>query len=139
MASRFLKAIPLATVRQERTSSMFSAGRYGGTAGGRYERARSAGPAWDSGYTNFHDEDIPPSRRSAPSGQAVPPEDVSQDAPRYVRGERVKHRRFGSGTIKGLLGAGRDLKVEVVFDDAEAGTKQLLVAYAGLERDWESA
>jgi hypothetical protein len=51
----------------------------------------------------------------------------------------VKHRRFGSGTIKGLLGAGRDLKVEVVFDDAEAGTKQLLVAYAGLERDWESA
>jgi hypothetical protein len=26
-----------------------------------------------------------------------------------------------------------------VFDDAEVGEKQLLVAYAGLEREWESA
>jgi len=29
--------------------------------------------------------------------------------------------------------------VSVVFDDAEIGEKQLLVAYAGLEREWESA
>jgi hypothetical protein len=27
----------------------------------------------------------------------------------------------------------------VAFDDEEVGTKQLLVAYAGLEREWESA
>ena len=58
---------------------------------------------------------------------------------RYVKGERVRHRRFGSGTIRGLSGVGRDLKVTVVFDDAEIGEKQLLVAYAGLEREWESA
>ena len=63
----------------------------------------------------------------------------SQDAPRLLKGERVRHRRFGSGTIRGLSGGGRDLKVEVAFDDAEVGVKQLLVAYAGLERDWESA
>jgi DNA helicase-2/ATP-dependent DNA helicase PcrA len=69
----------------------------------------------------------------------VPSEQASQDAPRYVKGERVRHRRFGSGTIRGLSGGGRDLKVEVAFDDAEVGVKQLLVAYAGLERDWESA
>ena len=31
------------------------------------------------------------------------------------------------------------LKVDVEFDDADVGTKQLLVAHAGLERDWESA
>ena len=36
-------------------------------------------------------------------------------------------------------GAGRDLKVTVAFDDAEIGVKNLLVAYAGLEREWESA
>ena len=60
-------------------------------------------------------------------------------AQRYVKGERVRHRRFGSGTIRGLSGVGRDLKVTVVFDDAEIGEKQLLVAYAGLEREWESA
>jgi DNA helicase-2/ATP-dependent DNA helicase PcrA len=72
----------------------------------------------------------------------VPPsegDEPSQDAPRYVKGERVRHRRFGSGTIRGLSGVGRDLKVSVVFDDAEVGEKQLLVAYAGLEREWESA
>jgi DNA helicase-2/ATP-dependent DNA helicase PcrA len=56
-----------------------------------------------------------------------------------VKGERVRHRRFGSGTIRGLTGGGRDLKVEVAFDDADVGIKQLLVTYAGLERDWESA
>ena len=68
-----------------------------------------------------------------------PAEELSQDTPRYVRGERVRHRRFGSGTIRGLTGAGRDLKVTVQFDDEEVGQKQLLVAYAGLEREWESA
>ena len=39
----------------------------------------------------------------------------------------------------GLTGTGRDLKVSVAFDDEEVGVKQLLVAYAGLEREWESA
>jgi hypothetical protein len=66
-------------------------------------------------------------------------EEESQDTPRYVKGERVRHRHFGSGTIRGLAGRGRDLKVEVAFDDAEVGTKVLLVAYAGLERDWDGA
>lgn len=63
----------------------------------------------------------------------------NQDLPRYVKGERVRHRRFGSGAILGLLGAGKDLKVSVSFDDPEIGTRQLLVSVAGLERDWESA
>ncbi len=77
----------------------------------------------------------------APS-TAVEPEaagEESQVAPRYVRGERVRHRRFGSGAIQGLTGAGRELKVTVRFDDDEVGTKQLLVAFAGLEREWEGA
>ena len=43
-----------------------------------------------------------------------------------------------SGSL-GLTGVGKDLKVSVAFDDPEIGTKQLLVAFAGLERDWESA
>jgi hypothetical protein len=63
-------------------------------------------------------------------------EALSQDAPRYVKGERVRHRRFGAGAIQGLSGAGRALKVTVQFDDPVVGLKHLLVAYAGLERDW---
>ena len=39
----------------------------------------------------------------------------------------------------GCRGIGTDLKVTVEFDDRRSETKQLLVAYAGLEREWESA
>ena len=74
-----------------------------------------------------------------PDDTAAASEEASQDAPRYVKGERVRHRRFGGGTITGLAGTGRDMKVAVAFDDTTIGTKQLLVAYAGLERDWEGA
>jgi DNA helicase-2/ATP-dependent DNA helicase PcrA len=80
-----------------------------------------------------------PAAEGSVRASGSPPEDTSQDTPRYVKGERVRHRRFGSGTIRGLVGTGKDLKVSVAFDDEEVGIKQLLVAYAGLERDWESA
>jgi len=80
-------------------------------------------------------------RRPAVSwtGIPTPAEEVSQDSPRYVKGERVRHKSFGSGTIMGLGGTGRDLKVVVSFDDEDIGTKQLLVSVAGLEREWEPA
>jgi DNA helicase-2/ATP-dependent DNA helicase PcrA len=66
-------------------------------------------------------------------------EEASQEAPRYRTGERVRHRKFGGGVVRAVSGMGRDLKVTVAFDDADIGTKQLLAAYAGLERDWEGA
>ena len=66
------------------------------------------------------------------------PEIESQDAPRYIKGERVRHRHFGSGVILGLAGGGRDLKVSVAFDDEEVGMKSLIVRFAGLERDVEA-
>ena len=66
-------------------------------------------------------------------------EEPSQDAPRYASGERVRHRKFGAGVVRAVAGSGRGLKVTVEFDAADIGTKQLLVAYAGLEREWESA
>jgi DNA helicase II / ATP-dependent DNA helicase PcrA len=119
IASRFLKAIPPGIVEERRTTSLW-APSWGGT------RER-----WNEGTRES--KDVPSFQRSAL------PEEASQDAPRYVKGERVRHRRFGSGTIQGLIGTGRDLKVSVAFDDEDVGVKQLLVAYAGLEREWESA
>jgi DNA helicase-2/ATP-dependent DNA helicase PcrA len=127
--SHFLKALPPGIVEERRTTSLW-APDWSGTAG---RRDGGTGARWRG--RQFGSDSVPPSR-----GPAVPPaEEASQDAPRYVKGERVRHRRFGSGTIRGLSGVGRDLKVSVVFDDAEIGEKQLLVAYAGLEREWESA
>jgi DNA helicase-2/ATP-dependent DNA helicase PcrA len=59
---------------------------------------------------------------------------VNQDAPRFVKGERVVHETFGSGAVVEISGFGRDLKVTVDFDDV--GRKRLLLRYAALERDW---
>ena len=124
--SRFLRALPPGIVEERRTTSLWApdwtAGQRGGGAGGQWRR----GGTW-------RDTDRP----AAPLPRG--PAEESQDTPRYVKGERVRHRRFGSGTIRGLSGVGRDLKVSVAFDDEEVGEKQLLVAYAGLEREWESA
>ena len=63
--------------------------------------------------------------------------EVSQDSPHYIKGERVKHSRFGSGTIVEIGGAGKDVKVTIDFDDEAVGRKRLVVAYAGLQRGWD--
>jgi len=64
--------------------------------------------------------------------------DASQDTPRYAAGERVRHRKFGSGVVRAVSGAGRELK-SPWSSTIGRSHKQLLVAYAGLEREWESA
>ena len=109
--SRFLEAVPAAALDERSTTPSWDRTRRGAAP-----RARRATPVeldWDV--------------------------EASQDAPHYTAGERVRHRKFGSGVVRTVSGAGRDLKVTVEFDDQEIGTKQLLVAYAGLEREWESA
>jgi DNA helicase-2/ATP-dependent DNA helicase PcrA len=125
MASRFLRAIPPGIIDERRTTSLWApawgGARSDGWTGGKAARISGA------------------TARPADGSAASPPDEPSQDSPRYVKGERVRHRRFGSGTIRGLTGTGRDLKVSVAFDDEEVGIKQLLVVYAGLEREWESA
>ncbi|HET9605345.1 MAG TPA: UvrD-helicase domain-containing protein [Gemmatimonadales bacterium] len=118
--SRFLTAIPPGVIEERRTSALWA-------------------PDWDTGAVGGARRPSWGSRRASIPAPVPVVEEGSQDSPRYVKGERVHHRRFGAGTIQGLRGAGRDLKVSVTFDDAEVGTKELLVAYAGLERDWESA
>jgi len=109
--SRFLEALPPGVVEERRTSGVF---------GGEWYRQKPERETWFGEV----------------SGEQ---EDESQDQPRYIKGERVHHRRFGSGVINSLSGHGRDLKVVIDFDDTEIGTKQLLVVYAGLQRGFEGA
>src|SRR4051812_27351876 len=129
IASRFLKALPPGIVDERRTTSLWAPDWGSGRSGGQMD-SRAGSRSWTS-----YGSDAGSARPAA----RLPEEEVSQDTPRYVKGERVRHRRFGSGTIQGLTGTGRDLKVSIAFDDSEVGVKQLLVAYAGLEREWESA
>jgi DNA helicase-2/ATP-dependent DNA helicase PcrA len=100
---------------------------FGGQRGGM-----SRDDAWDD-----FGADVPRWRPDPRREVAVEVEDVSQDAPSFAVGERVRHGRFGSGVIAGLSGAGRDAKVTVQFDDEAVGTKKLVVAFAGLERGFD--
>ena len=61
-------------------------------------------------------------------------EEYNQDLPRFVKGERVAHGTFGSGTVLEVSGFGPDLKVTVNFDSV--GRKKLLARYADLEKDY---
>jgi DNA helicase-2/ATP-dependent DNA helicase PcrA len=112
MPSRFLDAVPPGIVQERRTSGVF---------GGEWRRTHPVRESW-----------FPEPRDGAP-------ETESQDTPRYLKGERVYHRKFGSGVIRALAGSGRELKVTVEFEDGEVGVKQLLVAYAGLQRSIDGA
>jgi DNA helicase-2/ATP-dependent DNA helicase PcrA len=116
--SRFLDALPPHVVEERSTTPSWRPLRSSGAMSPRPSRPRGAA-----------------ARRLPPDIGF--PEEVSQDAPRYVKGERVRHRKFGGGIVRAVSGEGRDLRVSVDFDDPDIGTKQLLVAYAGLERDWE--
>jgi DNA helicase II / ATP-dependent DNA helicase PcrA len=60
--------------------------------------------------------------------------EMNQDLPRFVKGERVAHPTFGSGTVVEASGSGRDLKVTVLFESV--GRKKLLARYANLEKDY---
>jgi DNA helicase-2/ATP-dependent DNA helicase PcrA len=139
VASRFLREIPAELMEERRTS--FAAGALGnwGAGGGQWGGSGRAGSWPRSRPSKSAPAALPVERESLTTHDSRLTTDENQDAPRYIKGERIRHRRFGSGAILGLSGAGKDLKVSVAFDDPEIGTKQLLVAFAGLERDWESA
>jgi DNA helicase-2/ATP-dependent DNA helicase PcrA len=101
---------------------------------------RSTTPRWDAPPRGGRRRPVLPAPSAAARGAELDwGVEESQDAPRYAAGERVRHRKFGGGVVRTVTGWGRDLRVTVAFDDATVGTKQLLAAFAGLEREWESA
>ncbi|NTV52159.1 MAG: UvrD-helicase domain-containing protein [Candidatus Firestonebacteria bacterium] len=70
------------------------------------------------------------------------PEDVSQEVKHVLAddepgedglraGRKVRHSKFGTGTIIGRTGEGENMKVEIAFN--RAGRKQMLVRFAALE------
>ena len=146
-ASSFLQAIPEAMLEQFKTIKVRSSGRsfmqsLGGGSQWGNSRARGvdhpAREAWTDAESAF-----PPSASQRRPGlpvtrvAAFAEAEESQDAAVIAVGARVKHRKFGSGKIVELAGAGRDLKAKIDFDDELIGRKTLVVAQANLERDME--
>ena len=157
--SGFLDGLPGGLLERRMTMKARSSGRgFLSDFGGRGDRAGGGrGGRWsDRGTTRGGvDEDAgtwgatpsklrpgtpfnsPPAVRRTATPRSADDADVSQDAPVLAPGTRVKHRKFGSGTIAELTGTGRDAKVKIDFDDEEVGRKTLVVAQANLEREWE--
>jgi DNA helicase II / ATP-dependent DNA helicase PcrA len=148
-ASSFLVAIPEEMLEQRKTIKVRSSGRsfmhsLGG--GSQWGNSRQRPGLMDQDLRSAvldDDAGFPPSaamRRPGTPVTRAPSWDVaseSQDAAVITVGARVKHRKFGSGRIAELAGAGRDLKAKIDFDDDTIGRKTLVVAQANLERDIE--
>jgi DNA helicase II / ATP-dependent DNA helicase PcrA len=130
--SRFLKTIPKDMLEQHQTEAARSFGR---SAFATFGQPGDRDP--ESYRPSLRRPGTPVSlARHGPTRFAEEAE-VSQDAPAYRVGERVKHKTFGSGVIAEMSGAGRELKVRVDFDNPDIGRKTLVAAQAGLERGWE--
>ncbi|HTE48033.1 MAG TPA: UvrD-helicase domain-containing protein [Gemmatimonadaceae bacterium] len=141
--STFLDGIPDAMVEKRSTIKVRSSGRSMMRAAGEFgsfNRGFGRGVRGGQELDDRGDRPSPAMRRpglpvtSYGARTPVAPEDESQDTPRFVIGVRVKHRKFGSGTIGELVGTGRDAKVKVDFDDEAIGRKTLVIAQANLER-----
>ncbi len=65
-----------------------------------------------------------------PMRAQMPAQESGSYITEFTVGQRVRHKRFGAGTVSKLLGDGRNSAVEVVFDNA--GMKRLIIEYAKL-------
>ncbi|HUE77621.1 MAG TPA: UvrD-helicase domain-containing protein [Longimicrobiales bacterium] len=95
--------------------------------GGWRDRRPATGrrPVRRGGY-----EEVP---GAEPGGYVVDYSD-NQDAPRFIKGEVVRHPQFGRGTIRELSGLGMDLKAVIDFDSV--GRKKVVVRYANLQKEF---
>jgi DNA helicase-2/ATP-dependent DNA helicase PcrA len=121
--SRFLREIAATNLDERKTLRVSAMGR--GVGG------REAG--FSGAYPSRRTHDVPSWRRPTPIAEA----EISQDEPRYVKGERVRHKLFGDGSIAELSGVGREVKAVIDFDDEAVGRKTIKLAYTTLERGQE--
>jgi len=148
LPSSFVRDLPAPLVQARATVRLRGSGRFGegdepfggGWLGGGDRRVsrESGDDTW------FGDRPTPSERRPGTPVRAIggrptvvrssSDEDESQDVPPFIAGVRVRHAKFGEGTIAELSGVGRDAKVTIDFDDESVGRKRLVVAYAGLSR-----
>jgi DNA helicase-2/ATP-dependent DNA helicase PcrA len=133
--SAFLDGVPDRMLDRQSSVRVRSSGRGAMRSGWGSNRDRMFGPP-ASFDTSALARQKPSARRpGTPLDRGYfSDEDASQDAAVYAVGSRVKHRKFGSGTIAELAGSGRNAKVKIDFDDDAIGRKTLVVAQANLER-----
>lgn len=65
-------------------------------------------------------------------GFKISVDSIKKSGAEYCEGERVRHRKFGEGTILHTTSVGSDTRLEIDFD--KAGVKSLMAAYANLTK-----
>ena len=140
--SSFLESLPAELLDVSISPRARSQGRssYGGDdAGSAWGRSSSSAGRWSPRDMR----PTPPISDAAFSGvtsafSARPTTfDDHADTVQILPGARVRHRKFGVGTVAEVTGSGRDLKVRIDFDDEEIGRKTLVAAQANLEPEHE--
>jgi len=123
--SRFIDDIPeeLLDTEEERRSGW---GRQGSPASAGRERAVAGG--WDEAVALSESAERSPDQTVAPDNEVT----MVPEGDGVFIGLRVRHAKFGAGTIRKIEGSGDNQKVMVWFD--RGGPKKLLVRFAGLER-----
>jgi len=120
--SRFIKEIASLKLEERKTLRVTTMGRSADRADGGSK----------SSWLNRRQHEVPAWRRTT-----IIEADLSQDEPSYVKGERVRHKLFGEGSIAEISGIGREVKAVIEFDDENVGRKTIKLAYTTLERGFE--
>ncbi len=131
--SSFLQPLEGGPVDVKETSAVARRGRYGGSSSYDFGRGGGRSGAGRTGWGGGSAGGGSGSGADGGSGELVIDYSDAQDAPRFVKGEHVRHPRFGRGVIRALSGFGRDLKVVIEFE--EVGRKKVLVRYANLQKE----
>jgi DNA helicase II / ATP-dependent DNA helicase PcrA len=122
--SSFLEPLPRALV-DELTTPALERARYTGEA--RWSRRDQMRGVGSLGY-----RDRTPVAPEPDDGVWIDYSEA-QEAPRFVKGERVRHPQFGRGVIRELTGFGQDLKAVIDFD--AIGRKKVVLRYANLQKE----
>lgn len=154
--SRFLEEVPGELLEEERLEPVlgsFGSRNNGAGAGGSGKSGLTgeAGLPWNQpapgnmrtstfgkGYNAYASgSSQPPSGRGAGSAAANPGFGKAFTVQKassldYSEGDRVKHIKFGEGTVKSIRDGGKDYEVTVVFDSA--GQKKMFASFAKLKK-----
>jgi DNA helicase II / ATP-dependent DNA helicase PcrA len=120
--SSFLEAIPRDLLETRRTSRLTEAVRP------RYQYGE------DARFSRRRDRLGLEGEVAQPTGRVVDYSET-QDPVRLVKGTRVRHPQFGTGTVRALSGFGADVRATIEFDSV--GAKTVVVRYANLQPDWD--
>jgi len=88
--------------------------------------------SWGGGGGSWRDRRDRSLERESGAGLVVDYSD-SQDMPRFIKGEVVRHPQFGRGVIREISGFGLDMKATIEFE--AVGRKRVVIRYANLQKE----